>query len=167
MEDVNKRRRNFFLFLTLTAVPKKSPPGKFAYVRHFHRIGINLTKPFEKTFIHFESDVFAAVAFVHAKAQKRALWFYDTQVKISLMFFSLSRTSSSTLLRLLRRLWRNSTKTAKTGEWRPDKQAQGSFVNSHPNQPIWTWLSAVRQILCTNQICTRTTSETGSCGELT
>ena len=38
----------FFLFLNLSAVPKKSTPGKFAYIRHFQRIGINATK-FEET----------------------------------------------------------------------------------------------------------------------
>ena len=30
-------------------MPKKSTPGKFAYMRHFQRIGINATKS-EKTF---------------------------------------------------------------------------------------------------------------------
>ena len=69
MEDVNKPRRNFLSLSKLECGPKKSTPGKFVYVRHFHRIGINLTKPFEKTFSHFKSDVFAVVAFVHANAQ--------------------------------------------------------------------------------------------------
>ena len=47
----------------------KSRPGKFAYFRHFQRIGISATKS-EKTLIrliHFKSDVFAAVAAVDAK----------------------------------------------------------------------------------------------------
>ena len=69
MEDVNKRSRNFLSLLNLTAVPKKSTPGKFAaYIRHFQRIRITATK-FEKTPIHlkiFKSDVFAAVAVVDA-----------------------------------------------------------------------------------------------------
>ena len=50
----------------MNAVPKKSTLGKFAYFRHFQRIGIN-SKKFEKTPIHFKSDVFAAVAVVDAK----------------------------------------------------------------------------------------------------
>ena len=41
-----------FLFLNLSAVPKKSTPGKFAYFRYFQQIGINATT-FEKTLIHF------------------------------------------------------------------------------------------------------------------
>ena len=66
MEDVNERRRNFFPFLNLNAVPKKTTLEKFAYFRHFQRIGINVKK-FEKTPIHFKSDVFVAVAVVDAK----------------------------------------------------------------------------------------------------
>ena len=67
MEDVNKRRRNFLSrFLNSSVVTKKSTAGKFAYIRHFQRIGINATK-FEKTLIHFKSDVFATVAVVDAK----------------------------------------------------------------------------------------------------
>ena len=31
----------FYFFLNLSEVPKKSTPGKFAYIRHFQRIGIN------------------------------------------------------------------------------------------------------------------------------
>ncbi|CAH3028738.1 unnamed protein product, partial [Porites evermanni] len=38
------------------AGPKRSTPGKFAYIRHFQRIGIN-AKEFEKTLIHFKSDM--------------------------------------------------------------------------------------------------------------
>ena len=57
----------FFLFLNLSAVPKKSTPGKFVHIRHFQPIGINATK-FEKTRIHFKNDVFAAVAVADAKA---------------------------------------------------------------------------------------------------
>ena len=55
-----------FLFLNLNAVPKKSTLEQFAYFRHFQRIGMN-AKKFEKTPIHFKSDVFAAVAVVDAK----------------------------------------------------------------------------------------------------
>ena len=68
MEDVNKRRRNFLSLSKREHGPKKSTPGKFAYIRHFQRIGINATKPFEKTLIHFESEVLAAVAVIDAKA---------------------------------------------------------------------------------------------------
>ena len=68
MQDVNKRRRiSFFLSLNLSAVLKKSTPGKFAYICHFQQIGINATKV-EKTGIHFKTDVFATVAVVDAKA---------------------------------------------------------------------------------------------------
>ena len=35
IQDMNKRRRIFFLFLDLSAVPKKSTPRKFAYIWHF------------------------------------------------------------------------------------------------------------------------------------
>ena len=58
---------NLFFSLNLSAVLKKSTPGKFAYTCHFKQIGINATK-IEKTGIHFKTDVFAAVAFVDAKA---------------------------------------------------------------------------------------------------
>ena len=51
----------------MSAVLKKSTPGKFAYTCHFQQIGINATK-IEKTGIHFKTDVFAAVAVVDAKA---------------------------------------------------------------------------------------------------
>ena len=67
MEDVNKRRRISFLSLNLSAVLKKSTPGKFAYTCHFQQIGINATK-IEKTGNHFKTGVFAAVAVVDAKA---------------------------------------------------------------------------------------------------
>ena len=50
----------------MSAVPKKSTLGKLAYIRLFQRTGINATK-FEKTLIHFKSDVFVAVAVVEAK----------------------------------------------------------------------------------------------------
>ena len=51
----------------MSAVLKKSTPAKFAYTCHFQQIGINPTK-IEKTGIHFNADVFAAIAFVDAKA---------------------------------------------------------------------------------------------------
>ena len=55
----------FFLFLNLSAVPKKSTPGKLAYISYFQRIEIHATN-LEKRPIHFNSDVFAAVTFVDA-----------------------------------------------------------------------------------------------------
>ena len=57
----------FFLSLNLSAVPKKSTPGKLTYISYFQRIEINATK-LEKMPIHFKSDVFAAVTFVDAKS---------------------------------------------------------------------------------------------------
>ena len=57
----------FFLSLNSSAVPKKSTPGKFTYIRHFQGIGINATV-FEKTRIHHKSDVVAAVFVDDAKA---------------------------------------------------------------------------------------------------
>ena len=57
----------FFLSLSLTAVLKKSTPGKFVYICHFQQTGINATK-IEKTGIHFKTDVFTAVTVVDAKA---------------------------------------------------------------------------------------------------
>ena len=67
MEDVNERRRILFPSLRLSALLKKSTPGKFAYICHFQQIGINATV-FGKTGIHFKSVVFTAVAVVDAKA---------------------------------------------------------------------------------------------------
>ena len=58
---------SLFLSLNLSAVLKKSTPGKLAYTCHFQQIGVNTTKK-EKTRIHFKTDVFAAVAVVDAKA---------------------------------------------------------------------------------------------------
>ena len=65
MVDESKRRQNFLSLSKLECGPNKSALGKLAYFRHF-RIGLNTTK-FEKTLIHFKSDVFAAVAVVDAK----------------------------------------------------------------------------------------------------
>ena len=58
---------SLFLSVNLSAVLKKSTPGKFAYTCHFQQIGINATK-IEKTGIHFKTDAFAAVAVVDVKA---------------------------------------------------------------------------------------------------
>ena len=51
--------------LNLNAVPKKSTPGKLAYIRHFHCTGIN--PKFEKMLIHSKRDVFTAVTIINAK----------------------------------------------------------------------------------------------------
>ena len=58
---VSTRRRIFLsLFLNLGAVSKNSTPGNFTFIWHF---GIMATT-FDKTRIHFNSDVFAAFAVV-------------------------------------------------------------------------------------------------------
>ena len=66
MENVNKRDEFSFLFLSLSPVPKKSTPRKFAHISHIQLIRITATK-FRKTRIIL-SDFFAAVAVVDAKA---------------------------------------------------------------------------------------------------
>ena len=70
MEDGNKlATEKFSFFQNSSAVPKKSTPVKFAYLKHIQWIaGINTTK-FEKkkkTRIHFRSNVFAVVAVVYS-----------------------------------------------------------------------------------------------------
>ena len=61
MEDVKKRGRIFFfLYLNLSALPKK-----FTYILTF---SLNWNKHAQKTQIHFNNDVFAALAVVDAKA---------------------------------------------------------------------------------------------------
>ena len=67
MEAVYKRRRLSFSPSKLEAVRKNLTPGKFACICHLQQIGINATK-FEKTGIHFKSDVFPAVSVVDAEA---------------------------------------------------------------------------------------------------
>ena len=42
MEDIPSDDK--ILFLKLSTVPKKSTPGKFAYIRHFQQTGIDATK---------------------------------------------------------------------------------------------------------------------------
>ena len=73
----------FFLFLNLSAVPKKSTPGKFPYIRNFQQIGINTTKV-GKTPIHFKSHVFDAVTFVDAKNPyfRQVARFYERDLHI-------------------------------------------------------------------------------------
>ena len=78
----------FFLFLNLSAVPKKSAPGKLAYISYFQRIELNATK-LEKTPIHFRSDVFAAfqqlcrlcVEHIEEVAKESALFVHDERLE--------------------------------------------------------------------------------------
>ena len=68
MEEVNKRRRNFLSLFKFECGPQDITSKEISlYIRHFPRTGINATK-FEKTLIHFKSDVFTAVAVGDAKA---------------------------------------------------------------------------------------------------
>ena len=57
---------NFLCFSKLKYGPQETNSGTFAHIWHFQQFGINV-KNFEKTRIYFNSDVFAAVAVVHAK----------------------------------------------------------------------------------------------------
>jgi len=59
-EDVNKRRRNFILFLHLDMVLRNSTLGGFAYIWQSKWVGIIAIKT-ERTQIHIWSDVFAVV----------------------------------------------------------------------------------------------------------
>ena len=52
----------------LSAVLKKSTPGKFAYTCHFQQIGIETRQRLKKRGIHFKTDIFATVAVADAKA---------------------------------------------------------------------------------------------------
>ena len=54
-----------FLFLNLNKILKNSTPGKVAYIWHIERVQIDAIK-FERTQIHFFSDVFTAVVVVLA-----------------------------------------------------------------------------------------------------
>ena len=79
MEDVNKRRRNFLsVFLNLSAVSKKSTPGKLLYIRHFRRIGIINATKFGKTLFHFKSDVFELFRCRRRRRCLNSLFIYRT-----------------------------------------------------------------------------------------
>ena len=67
MEDVNTRRRIFISLLRLGCGLKEFNSRKCQLHSTFKRVGI-IAKTFEKTRIHFNSDVFAAIAVVVAKA---------------------------------------------------------------------------------------------------
>ena len=54
-----------FLFFTQDKILKNSTPGKIAYIRQIERVQID-TIEFEKTQIHFFSDVFIAAVFAPA-----------------------------------------------------------------------------------------------------
>ena len=61
-EDVNKRRRNFILFLHVNMVLRNSTPGGFAYIwLSIKWVGVIVLKT-ERRKIQIWSDVFAAVA---------------------------------------------------------------------------------------------------------
>ena len=66
MEDVNKQRRNLFLFLYLDMVPRNSTPGGFAYIWQSKWVGIIAIK-IERKQIPFLSDVLIAVASLDLK----------------------------------------------------------------------------------------------------
>ena len=61
MEDVNKQRRNLFLFLSLNMVTWNSPTGGFAYIWQSRWVGI-ITIKTVRTQIHFLSNVLVAIA---------------------------------------------------------------------------------------------------------
>ena len=67
MEDVNKRRRISFSLSKFECGPLEINSWEIRLHLPFQQIGIIATK-FEKTVIHFKTDVFAAVAIVDAKA---------------------------------------------------------------------------------------------------
>ena len=58
MEDVNKRKRNFFLFLNLDMVlNRNSAPGEYVDIRKCSKVGITAMK-IERKRNHFLSEVF-------------------------------------------------------------------------------------------------------------
>ena len=65
MEDVIYDDEFSFLVLNLTKIFKNSTPGKVVCIWHIERVQIDAIK-FEKTQIHFFSDVFPAVVVVVA-----------------------------------------------------------------------------------------------------
>ena len=66
MQDVNKRRWNLFLFLSLDIVTWNSASGGFAYIWQSKWVGI-ITIKTEGTQIHFLSDVLLAVGSLDLK----------------------------------------------------------------------------------------------------
>ena len=84
MEDVTSDDELFFLFLNLSAVPKKSTPGKFPYIRNFQQIGINTTKLEKRQFILKVMHVFDAVTFADAKSPyfRQVARFYERDLHI-------------------------------------------------------------------------------------
>ena len=67
MEDVKKRQRILLPLSKLEFGPQEINSSEIRLHLQCQRIGISATK-FEKTRIHFKSEVFAAVALVDAKA---------------------------------------------------------------------------------------------------
>ena len=66
MGDVDIRRRIFLPPFELNKILKNSTPGKVAHNWHIERVQIDAIK-FERTQIHFFSDVFPAVVVVVAQ----------------------------------------------------------------------------------------------------
>ena len=67
MENIIKQRRNVPSPSKLESGPQEINSREIGlHNRHLQRIGINETK-FEKTLIHFKSNVFTAVIVVNAK----------------------------------------------------------------------------------------------------
>ena len=66
MENVNKQRRNFFLFLNLDMVLRNSTSGGLACIEQSKRVGIIAIKT-ERMKIHVLSDVLVAVASLDLK----------------------------------------------------------------------------------------------------
>ena len=79
----------FFLYLNLSAAPKNSTQGKFANVCHFQRIEIINATKFEKTRIHFKSDILVAVAVVDAKASQSHLRLLSKKERYKRIFSSM------------------------------------------------------------------------------
>ena len=75
-EDVNKRPRNFILFLNLNMVLRNSTPGGFTYFWQSMWVGIMAIKT-KRTQIHFWSDVFAASASSDSKVRITEIWRED------------------------------------------------------------------------------------------
>ena len=65
MEDVDILRQFSLLYLNMAKALKNSTPGKVAYIWRIERFQIDAIK-FERTQIHFFSDVFTAVVVVVA-----------------------------------------------------------------------------------------------------
>ena len=75
-EDVNKRPRNFIVFLNLNMVLRNSTPGGFTYFWQSMWVGIIAIKT-KRTQIYFWSNVFAAGASSDSKVPTTEIWRED------------------------------------------------------------------------------------------